>query len=167
MIAKKSGRTRAEYMSMALLYRKRAKKHPIRSEKRTKLLQQARGFKKAILRIIKKGLVYTCIKGVYRELPKELHKAADITSEYFGTVIRGSRVDKKGPYTLAQRVFCKYAIELGYTSRDVSFILGSLNRQSACLARTKLNRSFKSNPANKKAYHDFLQVAQLRQNEKL
>jgi len=154
-------------MSLMYMYKKRAEKYPKGSPIRNKLLEQVRTFRQSIDIIRKKGLVYTVVNGEYMELPRKLHIAANIYKDYFNEEIRGIRSNaKKGfHYELRHRIFCKYAMELGCTSRKVDFLMGAPNTRCARRVRTQFTRSFADNPEYKKAYHDFLQVAKQRQNE--
>jgi len=138
-------------------------------EQTSLIKSQIANFKYNIKQIQNRGLVYTEVGGKFRELPKELHDAAKIYDEYFGEEIRGCKLNpigkKNAPCTINQRIFCKYAIEAGFKTRDIGFLMGLGKVESAKLIRRRFTRSFATNPEYKQAYYRFLQVAQLRQNE--
>ena len=151
-----SGRTRNDYMHLIQVYSQRREASPKKSKTRQNLTLKINRFRRAIARIHQQGLIYTCINGKYRELPPLVHEAAKEISLFFHETIRASHAGRKN-YTIAQRCFCKYAMELGLKSRDVSFFLGSTNPNVALYARLRFTRSFKTNQTNKQIYHSFLQ----------
>lgn len=156
MTKRQSGRTRNEYMQLISEYNRRKEKYPKGSKMREKLRLKVNRFKRALKRIKDRGLIYTVINGRYREIPKQVHDAAAKVESFFGETVRASRIGCVGNYSIAQRCFCKYAMELGYYSRDVSFFIGAKNPNAALYARLRFTRSFKTNPENRRIYHSFL-----------
>ncbi|HET8685628.1 MAG TPA: hypothetical protein VFM18_03055 [Methanosarcina sp.] len=156
MIKRQSGRTRNEYMQLISEYNRRKEKYPKGSKMREKLRLKVNRFKRALKRIKDRGLIYTVINGEYRELPKQIHEAAAKIDAFFSESVRASHSGRSSNYSIAQRCFCKYAMELGCYSRDVSFFLGAKNPNAALYARLRFTRSFKTTPENRRIYHSFL-----------
>ncbi len=156
MTKRQSGRTRNEYIQLIGEYTRRANKYPKGSPIRKKLILKIHRFKRMIKTIKERGLVYTNINGVFKEIPKGIHDAAEKVDSYFGGKVRASLLSHKGPYAISQRVFCKYALELGYKSVHVSFFMGAKSPDAAGEARRRLTNTFKWNAENKRIYYSFL-----------
>jgi len=170
MIKKMTGRTRSDYMSLIYMYNTRAEKYPKGSKVRLRLKAKVSYFKRAIREYIhKRGMVYTVVNGKHFEMPKKLHDAEKFYKEYFGEEIRGCRISSDthrfSNYTLSQKIFCKYAIEIGCKYRHVGLFIGSTSIKGANEIRRRFTKSFATNQKNKDAYHAFLRAAKQRQNE--
>ena len=156
MTKRQSGRTRNEYIQLIGEYTRRANKYPKGSPIRKKLILKIHRFKRMIKTIKERGFVYTNINGKFKEIPKGIHDAAEKIQAYFGENVRASLLSQKGPYRMPQRVFCKYALELGYKSAHVSFFIGAKKPYAAGEVRKRLTNSFKHNAENKRIYYSFL-----------
>lgn len=85
---------------------------------------------------------------------KFLNELIDSVNEYFDVDIRSSRMD--GKHKLARKVYYKYAMEKRIQGTFVSKMINRKNIHTASEGRLRFTRSFKSNPENKKIYHNFV-----------
>lgn len=163
-----SGRTRQQYMQMISEYKKRMAKYPKGHVVRKNLSQRISKMKWQIEKIRKKNMVYTQVRGSFRELPKIIFDANEAVFRFFGKDMRMCRIAAKRGQRLdiEHKCFCKYLLENGCRSRDISFFMASSNKDMATGARTAFNKSFAVNPENKKTYHQYKRLADTYKKEK-
>lgn len=139
------------------MYSKRMESYPKGSAKRLELSRKI-AMMRYRLKQVQHKYKYTKVNGRYMEIPLVIHETAQQIKEMYGTELRASLSPNKPNYgyTPLHYCFCKYLIEVGCKSRQVSFFMGTNRNAAASVARLRFTRTFKTNPDNKKTYHLFL-----------
>ena len=157
MTKRQSGRTRNEYIQLIGEYTRRANKYPKGSPKRLKLSRQI-AMMRYRMKQVQQKYRYTKVNGKYMELPPIIHETAARVKDIYGVDLRASLSINKPNYgyTTLHYCFCKYLIEQGCKSRQISFFMGTNREKAASVARKKFTSSFLKNQNNRNAYHEFI-----------
>ena len=157
MRRKRAGRTRNEYMSLICEYTKRRDAKPKGSPKRLELSRQI-AMMRFRMKQIRGKYKYTVVNDKYMEVPVIVHEVAKKIKAIYGIDVRGTVNERKENfgYTVYHLCFCKYLMENGCNSRQISFFIGSPSKNAASKARLRFTRTFSTNPQNKQTYHDFI-----------
>ena len=143
--------TLAEYKKQIWTYEKRRKEHYDSWQRLNKKISQMRWRFK-----VKEA-------GERRSM-RTIEKLIGFINYFFSVDIKSKSWDKK--HTLARFIYYKIALESKLKSEQVCRVLNK-NTSAASYGRRMLTRSFKTNPENKEAYHNFKNFYKNNKNEQI
>lgn len=134
--------TRKEYYTMIYEYKKRRseakKKYTIQMDIQKNCTRKIRQWQKEIKRIdYRNNKIKDIIKSV---------------NEYFNVDISSRKMDKA--HSLARNIYYKLSVESRLQGKFVSNSIGRSN-WCASICRLKFQKTFTTNPENRKAFHNF------------